>query len=153
MAGLDQIDRKILSLLQSSPEYTSALIAEKVGLTATPCWRRIQRLESEGYIKKRVVILDPIKLDLNLTVFVHVKAEQHDSDWLEKFAHHTSAFEEVIEFYRLSGEYDYMLKVVVKDMQGFDHFYKRFIAGIKLGDVTSSFAMEEIKNTTSLPIR
>lgn len=153
MLDIDAIDRKILSILQSEPTLTTADVADKVGLTSTPCWRRIQRLETEGFIKKRAVILDPVKLDLNLTVFVHVKAARHDSQWLTKFAQHASAFEEVVEFYRLSGEYDYMLKVLVKDMQGFDHFYKRFISGQNFGDVTSSFAMEEIKNTTAIPIR
>ena len=153
MLSIDALDRKLLSLMQSDASLTTAELAEKVGLTNTPCWRRIQRLQDEGFIRKRAVLLNPEKLDLNLTVFVHVKASHHDSQWLENFAQHASMFDEVVEFYRLSGEYDYMLKVLVKDMQGFDHFYKRFITGVKLGDVTSSFAMEEIKNTTSIPIR
>ena len=153
MLQIDALDRKILSLMQSDASLTTADLAEKVGLTTTPCWRRIQRLQDEGFIKKRAVLLNPTKLDLNLTVFVHVKAAQHDSLWLENFAQHASTFDQVVEFYRLSGEYDYMLKVLVKDMRDFDHFYKRFIKGAKLGDVTSSFAMEEIKNTTVIPIR
>lgn len=153
MLNIDALDRKLLSLMQSDASLTTADLAEKVGLTTTPCWRRIQRLQDEGYIKKRAVLLNADKLDLKLTVFVHVKAGQHDSQWLSTFAQHASTFDEVVEFYRLSGEYDYMLKVLVKDMQGFDHFYKRFISGTKMGDVTSSFAMEEIKNTTVIPIR
>ena len=153
MFNLDAMDRKLLALMQEDASLTSAELAEQVGLTTTPCWRRIQRLVDEGYIKKRAVLLDPAKLGLNLTVFVHVKAEKHDQAWLKQFAQHASTFDEVVEFYRLSGEYDYMLKVLVKDMPGFDHFYKRFIANIKLGDVTSSFAMEEIKNTTVIPIK
>ncbi len=149
---MDKLDKQILELIQADATLSTAEIADKVGLTTTPCWRRIQRLQSEGVIEKRVTLLNPEKLNLGLTVFVHVKTSQHDPKWLNQFALHTTAFEEVVEIYRLSGEYDYMLKVLVADMQGFDHFYKRFINGIQLSDVTSSFAMEKIKNSTALPI-
>jgi Lrp/AsnC family transcriptional regulator len=149
---LDKLDKSILNLLQNDASITTAEIAEKVGLTTTPCWRRIQRLQEQNVIHKTVTLLNPDKLNLKLTVFVHVKAARHDSAWLKKFADHASSFEEVVEFYRLSGELDYMLKVLVSDMQGYDHFYKRFIAGIELRDVTSSFAMEKIKNSTAMPL-
>lgn len=149
---MDKLDKQILELIQQDATLSTAEIADKVGLTTTPCWRRIQRLQADGVIEKRVTLLNPEKLNLGLTVFVHVKTSQHDPQWLKQFALHTTAFEEVVEIYRLSGEYDYMLKVLVADMQGFDHFYKRFINGIQLSDVTSSFAMEKIKNSTALPI-
>ncbi len=152
MTNLDKIDKEILSLIQNDASLGTAEIAEFVGLTTTPCWRRIQRLQENGIIRKSVTLLCPEKLNILLTVFVHIKAAKHDSIWLKKFAVHTSSFDEVVEIYRLSGEYDYMLKVLVKDMQGYDHFYKRFIAGIELSDVTSSFAMEQIKNTTAIPL-
>ncbi|MDM7860854.1 Lrp/AsnC family transcriptional regulator [Alteromonas sp. ASW11-36] len=149
---MDKLDKHILSVLQKDATQTTAEIAEQVGLSTTPCWKRIQRLQEIGIIKSKVTLLDPDKLNLKLTVFVHIKTARHEPTWLKQFASHTAAFEEVIEIYRLSGEYDYMLKVMVADMQGYDNFYKRFIAGVPLTDVTSSFAMEKIKNETSLPL-
>ncbi|GAC25614.1 glutamate uptake regulatory protein [Paraglaciecola mesophila KMM 241] len=127
-------------------------IAEQIGLSSTPCWRRIQNLEKLGIIKKRVALLDAEKLNLGMTVFVQVKAAQHDINWLGRFAEYAAGIEEIVEFYRMSGEYDYMLKVVVADMKAFDVFYKRLVGGIELSDVTSSFAMEQIKYTTALAI-
>lgn len=149
---LDKLDKAILTILQSDADIPVADIAERVGLTSTPCWRRIQRLQDQGVIKKRVALLDQSKLNLGMTVIVQVKAAKHDGKWLDEFALHASSFEEVVEFYRMSGEFDYMLKVMVKDMQAFDHFYKRLVNGIDLGDVTSSFAMEQIKYDTALPL-
>ncbi|HCA76263.1 MAG: Lrp/AsnC family transcriptional regulator [Pseudomonadota bacterium] len=149
---MDATDKKILALLQRDSEIAVQDIAEQVGLTTTPCWRRIQRLQQQGPISRKVALLDAEALGLKLTVFVQVKAARHDEQWLNEFARHCSAFEEVVEFYRMSGEYDYMLKVVVADMQSFDHFYKRLIKNMPMGDVTSSFAMEQIKYTTALPL-
>ncbi len=149
---LDRIDKEILSLIQEDAERSLADIAETVGLSQTPCWRRIQRLQETGYITKRVGLLNAQKLGLSMTVFVQVKAARHDGNWLDKFAHHASGFEEVVEFYRMSGEYDYLLKVLVADMASFDHFYKRLVNGIDLNDVTSSFAMEQIKYATAIPL-
>lgn len=149
---MDKLDKHILSLLQQDATQSTAEIAEQVGLSTTPCWKRIQRLQETGIIRSKVTLLDPDKLNLRLTVFVHIKTARHETTWLKQFASHTAAFEEVVEIYRLSGEYDYMLKVMVADMQGYDQFYKRFIAGVPLTDVTSSFAMEKIKNETSLPL-
>lgn len=150
--AIDSVDKAILSALQRDAELPINDIAESVGLTSTPCWRRIQRLQQAGLISKRVALLNAEKLGLAMTVFVQVKAAQHDGGWLDKFARHASAFDEVVEFYRMSGEYDYMLKVLVTDMRSFDHFYKRLVKGIHLGDVTSSFAMEQIKYSTALPL-
>ena len=149
---MDATDKKILALLQRDSEIAVQDIAEQVGLTTTPCLRRIQRLQQQGPISRKVALLDAEALGLKLTVFVQVKAARHDEQWLNEFARHCSAFEEVVEFYRMSGEYDYMLKVVVADMQSFDHFYKRLIKNMPMGDVTSSFAMEQIKYTTALPL-
>ncbi|MFB0912014.1 MAG: Lrp/AsnC family transcriptional regulator [Glaciecola sp.] len=150
--NIDRIDKEILRIIQQDASLTTAEVAEQVGLTTTPCWRRIQRMQDSGIIVKKVTLLQPEKLNLGLTVFVNVKVARHDSSWLKKFSIHTQAFEEVVAFYRLSGEYDYMLTVLVSDMQGYDHFYKRFISGIELREVTSSFAMEKIKNQTAIPL-
>lgn len=149
---LDGIDKAILLLIQQNSDVPVAEIADKVGLTATPCWRRIQRLESQGIISRRVALLHGQKLGLTMTVFVQIKAARHDGKWLDDFSKHASSFEEVVEFYRMSGEYDYLLKVMVTDMASFDHFYKRLVKGIDLNDVTSSFAMEQVKYTTALPL-
>jgi len=149
---MDRLDCEILRLLQKDATQSVAEIAEQIGLSTTPCWRRIQSLEKQGIIDKRVILLNPDKIGLSLTVFVQVKAAKHDSVWLKKFADHATNIEQIVEFYRMSGEYDYMLKVVVADMQAFDVFYKKLVDGIDLSDVTSSFAMEQIKYTTALPV-
>ncbi|BCO20612.1 ArsR family transcriptional regulator [Alteromonas sp. KC3] len=149
---LDNTDRAILSLLQQNAETPVADIAEKVGLTVTPCWRRIQKLEEKGIISRRVALLQARLLGLTMTVFVQVKAGKHDGKWLAAFAKHAASFDEVVECYRMSGEYDYLLKVLVTDMDCFDHFYKRLVNGVEFSDVTSSFAMEQIKYTTAVPL-
>ena len=138
--------------MQSNATTPIAEIAELVGLSVSPCWRRIQLLEERGVIQKRVSLLNPEKLGLYMTVFVQVKAAKHDKTWLDKFAKHADSFAQITELYRMSGEYDYLLKVQIPDMASFDTFYKRFIAGIDLQDVTSSFAMENIKYSTALPL-
>lgn len=150
--ALDSIDRKILCLVQQDADVPLSELAEQVGLTQTPCWRRLQRLQNEGFITRRVALLNAQKLGLATTVIVQVKAARHDGRWLADFARHAGAFEEVVEFYRMSGEYDYLLKVLVPDMASFDHFYKRLVNGIDLQDVTSSFAMEQIKYDTAVPL-
>ena len=149
--AIDKIDKEILSLLQRQSDMPVADIAEQVGLTSTPCWRRIQRLQQQGIIAQKVALLNAAELGLHMTVFVQIKAARHDGKWLDNFANHVSAFDEVVEFYRMSGEYDYLLKVLVADMASFDHFYKRLVKGIELNDVTSSFAMEQMKYSTALP--
>ena len=150
--NVDRLDREILRLLQQDATMAVSEIAEKIGLTTTPCWRRIQSLEQQGVIKQRVALLDANKLNLGMTVFVQVKAGKHDINWLTTFAEHAAKIEQIVEFYRMSGEYDYLLKVMVADMQAFDEFYKQLVSGVDLSDVTSSFAMEQIKYTTALPV-
>ena len=149
---LDAIDRKILTVLQQDASLSVAEIGDRVGLSSTPCWKRIQRLEADGVILRRVALVDQNKIGLGITVFVSVESADHSEAWLRKFADAVSAMPEVMEFYRMAGDVDYMLRVVVTDIQGYDAFYKRLIATVPLKNVTSRFAMERIKSTTALPI-
>jgi len=149
---MDAIDRKILAVLQEDASLSVADIGARVGLSSTPCWKRIQRLEAEGVILRRVAIVDQDKIGLGVTVFVSVETGDHSEAWLARFAEVVGAMPEVMEFYRMAGDVDYMLRVVVPDIQGFDAFYKRLIAAVPLTNVTSRFAMEKIKSTTVLPI-
>lgn len=149
---MDAIDRKILAQLQADASLSTAEIAERVGLSATPCWRRIQNLEKSGVIRKRVALLDRAKLNIGIDVFVAVRTSQHNIEWLEKFASAVVDFPEVVEFYRMSGEIDYLMRVVVPDISAYDRFYKRLIQQASISDVSSSFAMERIKYTTALPL-
>lgn len=150
--SLDAFDLRILGLLQGDGSLSVQKVAEHVGLSTTPCWRRIQRLEREGYIQKRIAVLDPVKLGLGLTVFVMVKTDRHTSTWLERFKEVVIGFPEVIEVNRLAGEYDYLLKVITRDNQSYDAFYRRLIAQIELSNVTSCFSMEHVKRVTELPL-
>jgi Lrp/AsnC family transcriptional regulator len=150
---MDAIDRKILAVLQDDASLSVAEIGNRVGLSSTPCWKRIQRLEAEGVIQKRVAVIDQDKLGLGVTVFVSVETEDHSEEWLKRFAQLVGAMPEVLEFYRMAGDVDYMLRVVVPDIAGYDAFYKRLIASVPLKNVTSRFAMEKIKSTTALPIQ
>jgi len=149
---MDRLDKKILACLQDDAGQSVAEIAEQVGLSSTPCWRRIRNLEDAGVIRGRVALLDRGKLDLGTTVFVGVKTSAHNEEWLAQFADAVAGFTEVVEFYRMSGDIDYLMKVVVADIPAYDDFYKRLIAAVDLNDVSSSFAMEEIKWTTALPL-
>ncbi|MDA7599874.1 Lrp/AsnC family transcriptional regulator [Alphaproteobacteria bacterium] len=149
---MDLTDRKILNLMQENAAQPVADIARKVGLSVTPCWRRIQRLEENGVIRKRVALLDPQKIDVGMSVFVAVRTDQHNAEWLSDFAKMIADLPEVVEFYRMSGEVDYLLRVVVADMSAYDAFYRKLISNVQLTDVSSSFAMEEIKYTTALPV-
>lgn len=149
---MDAIDRKILLTLQEDASLSVAEIGQRVGLSSTPCWKRIQRLEAEGVIQRRVAIVDQDKIGLGITVFVSVETDDHSQDWLDRFATLVSDMPEVMEFYRMAGDVDYMLRVVAADMQAYDAFYKRLIAAVPLKNVTSRFAMEKIKSTTMLPI-
>lgn len=149
---MDNFDKHILTLLQNDCTASVADIAEQVGLSTTPCWRRIQAMEKSGIIKGRVALADQQQLNVGLTVFVMVKTNQHNPAWLESFAAIANSFAEIVEFYRMSGEVDYLLKVVVPDMQAYDKFYKKLITQADFADISSSFAMEEIKYTTALPV-
>ena len=149
---MDAIDRRILNLLQQDASLSVAEIGKRVGLSSTPCWKRMQRLEADGIVQKRVALVDQDKIGLGVTVFVSIETRDHSQEWLERFAREVVAMPEVMEFYRMAGDVDYMLRVVVPDIQGFDTFYKRLIATVPLQNVTSRFAMEKIKSTTALPI-
>ena len=149
---MDAIDRKILAVLQKDASLSVAEIGNRVGLSSTPCWKRIQRLEADGVIQRRVAVVDQDKLGLGVTVFVSIETGDHSEDWLRRFAETVSALPEVMEFYRMAGDVEYMLRVVVPDIPGYDAFYKRLIATVPLKNVTSRFAMEKIKSTTELPI-
>jgi len=149
---LDKVDLQLIAILQNDVSIAVEALAKRVGLTKTPCWRRLQKLEKSGVIRKRVALLNGEMLDLNVSVFVQVKTSHHSRDWLEQFSITVAAFPEVVDFYRMSGEYDYLLRVIVKDIAAYDAFYKRFIEATNLTDVTSSFAMEEIKCSTELPL-
>lgn len=150
--ALDRIDRKILAILQRDATMPVAEIGKKVGLSTTPCWRRIQKMEEDGVIRRRVAILDPVKVNAGVTVFVAVRTNEHSDAWMRKFSAAIDEFPEVVEFYRMSGEVDYLLRVVVPDIAAYDDFYKRLIAKVNLSDVSSSFAMGQIKFTTELPL-
>ncbi len=149
---MDAIDRKILAVVQEDASLSVAEIGQRVGLSSTPCWKRLQRLEAEGVIMRRVALIDPEKIGLGITVFVSIETGDHSQDWLKKFAETVGAMPEVMEFYRMAGDVDYMLRVVVPDIAGYDGFYKKLIATVPLKNVTSRFAMERIKSTTALPI-
>ncbi|WP_182084857.1 Lrp/AsnC family transcriptional regulator [Aureimonas sp. ME7] len=149
---MDRLDKKILRLLQENSTLAVADVAKRVGLSTTPCWRRIQKLEEEGVIVRRVAVLDPVKVNASVTVFVSIRTNSHSTEWLKRFSEVVHEFPEVIEFYRMSGDVDYLLRVVVPDIAAYDAFYKRMIARIEIRDVSSAFAMEQIKYTTELPL-
>ena len=149
---MDRIDRKILECIQEDSTLSVADIADRVGLSSTPCWRRIQKLDKSGVIRKRVALLDRNRLNLGVDVFVAIKTNQHSAEWFEVFSHAVDAFPEVVEFYRMSGDIDYLMRVVVRDIAAYDEFYKRLIRQVDLFDVSSSFAMEQIKYTTAFPV-
>jgi Lrp/AsnC family transcriptional regulator len=149
---MDRLDKKILRLLQEDATLAVAEIAKRVGLSTTPCWRRIQKLEEEGVIRRRVAVVDPAKVNLRVTVFVSIRTNSHSNEWLKRFSEVVGDFPEVVEFYRMSGDVDYLLRVVVPDIAAYDAFYKRLIARIEIRDVSSSFAMEQIKYTTEMPL-
>ena len=148
----DEMDLKILRILQEDCTMPVADISKRIGLSTTPCWRRIQKLEEDGVIRRRVALLNPQAINAGVTVFVAITTNQHTKEWLERFHTAVADFPEVVEFYRMSGQVDYMLRVVVPDIGAYDAFYKKLIARIELSDVSSSFAMEQIKFTTALPL-
>lgn len=149
---MDAIDRKLLTLLQADASLSLAELSDRVGLSQTPCWKRINKLEAAGVIQRRVAIVDPDKIGMGLTVFVSVETGDHSGPWLEKFAEIVSAMPEVLGLYRMAGDVDYLLHVVVQDMAAYDLFYKRLINTVALKNVTSRFAMERIKSTTALMV-
>jgi Lrp/AsnC family transcriptional regulator len=149
---LDSIDRKILEILQTDATRPIAEIADAVHLSHTPCWRRIQKLEDEGYITRRVALLDREKLNCGTTVFIAIRTNQHSIEWLELFHKTVAGMPEVVDFHRLSGDIDYLIRVVLPDIKHYDAWYKRLISKVPLSDVSSMFSMEEIKSSTQLPL-
>lgn len=149
---MDTTDVKILNLLQTDASLTVKQIAEQIPLSVTPCWKRIQKLEENGIIRARVALLDSHKVNASVTVFVAIKTGQHTREWIERFNMEVNKLPEVMEIYRMSGEIDYLLRVAVSSIEAYDRFYKKLIDRIELSSVVSSFAMEQIKYTTALPI-
>ena len=149
---IDRLDRKILQILQEDATVPVAEIGRRVGLSTTPCWRRIQKLEEEGVITGRVALLDPKKVNTKVTAFVAITTNQHNDEWLRRFAEVIRDFPEIVEFYRMAGQVDYLLRIVVPDIEAYDNLYKRLIARIDIADVSTTFAMEQIKYTTELPL-
>lgn len=150
--AIDKKDKEILQLLQENASLSLAEVATRVNLTQTPCWRRIQKLQVEGVIRKQVVLCDANKLNLGLTTFVTIRTSQHNEQWMQRFVAGATSIAEIVEIYRLSGDADYLLKIVVPDISRYDSVYKRLIRAVDLLDVSSAFAMETIKCTTALPL-
>ena len=149
---MDNVDLKILTILQDDASVSVGEIARRVGLSQTPCWRRIQRLEQSGVIRRRVALLNPDAIGLGLTVFVEIETGDHSKEWLDRFAAAIVAMPEVMEVHRMAGDVDYLLRIAAANMSAFDLFYRRLIALLPLKNVTSRFAMELVKGTTAFPI-
>jgi len=149
---MDNYDRQILRALQENSDRTLQDLADLIGLSATPTARRMKRLQEQGIIRKNVALLDGDALGLQATLFIFVRTSHHDAKWLEGFANGVSRMPEVVEFYRMSGDVDYLIKLCLPDIRDYDSVYKKLIAIAPLSDVSASFAMEAIKNTTELPV-
>jgi Lrp/AsnC family transcriptional regulator len=149
---MDKKDLEIISLLQQNADLPLAELAQAVNLSSTPCWRRVQKLREDGVIRRQVALCDPAKLNLGLTAFVAVKTSQHNEAWMQRFIDATRDIPEIVETYRMSGDIDYLLKVCVPDIAGYDKVYKKLVKSVELQDVSSSFAMEVLKSTTALPL-
>jgi len=149
---IDHLDRRILECLQRDASLSIADLSAQIGISTTPCWKRVKRLEEQGFITGRVALVDRSKVGLKVTVFVSIRTNEHDPVWLENFARAAAALPEVVEVYRMSGDVDYLMKVVTEDVEGYDRFYKKLIKAVRLTDVSSAFAMEQIKYTTELPL-
>ncbi|HWL58565.1 MAG TPA: Lrp/AsnC family transcriptional regulator [Paracoccus sp. (in: a-proteobacteria)] len=152
MLNLDLIDRKIVAELMHDATLPIAQIAEKVGLSQTPCWKRIQKLESQGVLTRRVALADPGKLGFGILVFVEIEAPNHSHEWRQDFTSAVAGLPEVMEVYRMAGRMDYMLRVAVPDMDAFDRFYKRLTDAVPIKNVTSHFSMERIRFSTAYPV-
>jgi len=149
---MNEIDKKILSILQDNADIPIAELSKKVNLSATPCWARINKLYKQGYIKKKVVVVDRLKINLPVIAFVQIRTSQHSMNWSKRFIKAVTEMEEVVEFYRLSGTVDYIFKVLVPSIEKYNEFYKKLTDKIDFSEVTSSFSMEEIKYTSNLPL-
>jgi Lrp/AsnC family transcriptional regulator len=149
---MDRTDRRILAILQTDCSLPVAEVAARVNLSQTPCWRRIQKLEREGVIARRVALLEPEAIGLGISVFVEIEAADHSPEWLAAFGAAVEDLPEVMEVYRMAGDVDYLLRVAVGSMADYDLFYRRLIAAVPCRNVTSRFAMERVKFTTAYPI-
>ncbi|MDH4562479.1 Lrp/AsnC family transcriptional regulator [Pseudomonas sp. BN411] len=149
---MDKKDLQIISLLQQDASISLAELAEAVNLSPTPCWRRLQKLREDGVITRQVALCDAERLKLGVTVFVTIRTSRHSDDWTRQFIEGTRDIPEIVEIYRMTGDVDYLLKIVVPDIKGYDAVYKRLIRVADLSDVSSGFAMEVIKHTTALPL-
>lgn len=152
MQKLDQIDYRILEALQRDSAQSQRALSDRVGVSQNACWRRLKALEASGIIRNRTVVLDRARLGVGLIVFVMVKTRHYSADWLKLFRQHVSSIPDVIDFFRIGGEYDYLLKIATKDMASYDQVYKRLIKGIELETVTSYFAMEAIEEQRAVPL-
>ena len=152
MVNIDTTDRKILTQLQRHADIGLDALGERIGLSRNACWRRIKALEAAGVIRSRVALLDAEALDLGLTVIIQIRTDRHDPDWSAKFARATRAMPEILGAYRMTGDLDYLIRARVRDVADYDRLYQRLIAQVPLSDVSASFVMEEIKETTELPL-
>ncbi|MBG77066.1 MAG: ArsR family transcriptional regulator [Pelagibacteraceae bacterium] len=149
---MDLIDKKILSLLQRDASLPLTTIAKKVGLSTTPCFNRIKKLEEDGVIKKKVAIIDNRKIDLPVIVYLSINVAKHTKEWLDTFTNQVTSFDEVVEMYRINGDTDYLIKVVVQSIEAYDNFSQRLISEINFRSLKSNIVLKEIKNTTMLPL-
>ncbi len=149
---IDQVDKRILALLQDDASLSLNAIADAVNMSRNACWNRIRQLEDQGVIRARVALLDPAALNLGLSVFIAVRTDRHSSEWLDRFSRVTRSMPEIVSIFRTTGDTDYLLHALVPDMKGYDELYKRLVSQIELSDVSASFVMEEIKRTTQLPL-
>jgi len=149
---VDKLDRKILALLQANNDLTAEEVGEKIGLSKAPCWRRIQRLRDSGVIIKGVALLDAGKLNVKTSVFVMIRTSLHTTEWLTRFSKALQQLPEITEIHRLSGDVDYLIRVVVPDISAYDAVYKKMISAVEMSDVSASFVLETIKSTTALPL-
>jgi Lrp/AsnC family transcriptional regulator len=152
MRELDRTDRRILAVLQEDSSLAIAEVAARVGLSQTPCWRRVQRLRTDGVIERTVSLVRPEALGLGLTIFVMIEAFDHSPEWLDRFSSVVSAMPQVMEVHRMAGDIDYLLRIAVADMAAFDAFYRDLIKAVPLKNVSSHFAMERVKSTTAYPV-
>ena len=149
---MDDIDRRILQRLQEDADQSLDALGESVGLSRNACWRRVRALEANGVIKRRVALVDPAKVGLPLTVFLQIRTNQHEADWLDRFARAVRTIPEILGAYRMTGDLDYLVHARVADVADYDRLYRRLIDAVEMSDVSASFVMEELKHTTALPL-
>ena len=150
--NIDEIDRKLLTLLQEDASLSVDALADRVHLSRNACWRRVKRLEADGIIQKRVAIIDPVAVGLGLQVFVLIRTNDHSAEWLKAFRSAVHQIPEIIGAQRMTGDLDYVLRVRVADVPAYDRFYQRLIEKVQIADVSASFVMEDVKETTALPV-